>query len=190
MASVDDFIKEEETKMSWLEKVFMNYPKIYSTKELAGSTNGLSIDTEKIFHPSLFERAIAILFLIFSIIFWLTLFNLLTKNILVPVIVGGLIFVSLIIWVIIWNTFFNRKYIYTIKLNKNQIEIDKKIILWTEISDTIIMLRKAGRGRNSYLVIFTKDNQVYKYSLFKFGVSDSKLSTLIEFYKTKKECTT
>jgi hypothetical protein len=190
MILVDDFIKEEEAKMSWLEKVFMNYPKMYSTKELAGSTKGLSIDTDKIFLPSLFHRAVAIIFLIFSIVCWLILLNMLTKHILVPVTIGGLIFISLIIWIVLWNTFLNRKYIYAIKLNKNNIEIDRKIIAWTEISDTQIMLRQVGRGRSSYLVIFTKDSQVHKYSLFKFGISDKKLSTLIELYKTKNERTT
>lgn len=187
MTSVDDFIKEEESKMSWLEKVFMNYPVMYSTKELAGSTKGLSIDTEKIVHPSLFDRAISIVCLIISIAFWLILFNMLTENILVPVTIGGLIFISLVIWMLLWNTFLNRKYIYTIKLNKNHIEIDRKIIAWKEISETQIMVRQGGRGRNSYLVIFTKDNQVHKYSLFKFGISDNRLSTLMEFYKANQE---
>ncbi|MFT3679937.1 MAG: hypothetical protein QM791_06670 [Ferruginibacter sp.] len=190
MTSVDDFIKEEETKMTWLEKFFMNYPKMYSTKELAGPTKGLLIDTEKTFRPSLFDKFIATLFLIFSILCWLILFNMLTKHILVPVTTGGIIFISSIIWILIWNTFLNRKYIYTIKLNKNHIEIDKKIIPWTEIVETQIMLRQAGRGRNSYLVIFTADDLVRKYSLFKFRISDKKLSTLIELYKTKNECTT
>ena len=114
----------------------------------------------------------------------------LTKHILVPVTIGGLIFISIIIWIIIWNTLLNRKYIYSIKLNKNYIEIDRKTIPWTEIVETQIMLRQVGRGKSSYLVIFTADNQVHKYSLFKFGISDKKLSTLIELYKTKNERTT
>jgi hypothetical protein len=190
MTLVDDFIKEEEAKMNWLEKVFMNYPTMYSTKELASSTKGLSIDTDKIFHPSLLDRAIAIIFLIFSIVCWLILFNMLTRHILVPVTIGGLQFISLIIGIIVWNTFLNRKYIYTIKLNKNHLEIDRKIIAWSEIFETQIMLRQPGRGRSSYLVIFTRDNQVYKYSLFKFGISDRKLSTLIELYKARNERTT
>ncbi|WP_153799502.1 hypothetical protein [Foetidibacter luteolus] len=190
MTLVEEFIKQEETNMTWLEKVFMNYPKIYSTKELAGSTKGISIEVEKLFHPSLFDRFIATIFLIFSIVSWLILFNLLNKHILVPVTIGGLIFISIIIWIIIWNTFLNRKYIFAIKLNKNYIEIDRKIIPWTEIVDTQILLRQVGRGRSSYLVIFTSDNQVHEYSLFKFSISDKKLSTLIEFFKTKNERTT
>jgi hypothetical protein len=185
MTPLDDFIKSEESKMSWVEKAFVGYPKMYSTKELSGSTNGLTSEKQRIIYPSFFVRTIAILFLGFSIVCWFILFNLLIKNVLVPVVIGALIFVSFIIGIIVWNTFFNRTYIYSIKLSNSHLEIDKKIIPWNEISETQIMQHQIGRGRNSYLVIFAKNGQVHKYSLFKFGISDKKLSTLFEFYKAK-----
>lgn len=187
MASADNFINEEESKMTWLDKALMNYPVIYDTKELADLSGDLSADKERIVHPSRFDRAIAVLFLIFSTVAWLILFNMLTRYMLVPVTVVALLFVSLLIWINIWNTFLNRKYIYSIRFNKEYIEIDKKIIRWIDISDTRIMIRQTGRGKNSCLVIFTTDGQVHKYSLFKFAISDRELSTLIEVYKTNNK---
>lgn len=183
MTPADNFIKDEKSGMNWLEKVFMNYPEMFSTKELAGAVNAFQIEQEKTIHPSTTGRIIPVLFLFFSIGCWLILFNLFINKVLIYVTISALLFVSLIIWVIIWNTFLNRKYIYTIRLNKVHIEIDKKIIPWTDISGTYIMIRQSGRGRASHLVIFTNDERAYKYSLFAFGITDQKLSALIEFYK-------
>jgi hypothetical protein len=181
--SIHDFYESEVSKMTRLEKLFSLYPEMHDTKELAYPAKRTTVKTEKVIRPSLLHRFFSLVFLFFSLGFFAILLNMLAEKILIPVTLFGIVFVGAIIGILIWNSFLNRNYNYKIKLTKDYIEIDKNIIPWSEISETEILRRKLGRGRNSYLVIFCKNGQVHKHSLFNFDISDEKLSKLIETYK-------
>jgi len=100
------------------------------------------------------------------------------------------LFISFILYLLVWNSFFSRRYIYQIRLNNEYIKAQGKKIYWKDVSETFIMNKKEGRFNNSYLVIIKKDSAIEKLNLFKFGISDRKLASLVEAYKTKDEHTT
>jgi hypothetical protein len=186
MTPIDDFIKTEESKMSWLDKLIRNYPKIRPTKSIACSLTNFKLENEKIIRPSNWERFISIIILFFLGIVWLGLVKmLLDYKFPFGVFLFGFLLVTFMIFMLIRNSFFNKRYNYNITINKEAIAVDRQKIYWTEIADTYIMNRQEGRSTNYYLIISKKDKTIEKLDLLNIGISDRKLSTIIEYYKTK-----
>jgi hypothetical protein len=80
--------------------------------------------------------------------------------------------------------------IFRINLNNLGIAIKRKIFTWNLIQDTFIYRKPhrmawTGRMHARYLVIVTKDNKFHKLNLYLFEISDEKLSTYIEYFKTR-----
>jgi hypothetical protein len=103
------------------------------------------------------------------------------------VILFGFLFVTFLIYLLLKNSFFNKKYIYTITVDNEGLSIDSAKFYWTDIAETCILSRQKERRSNYYLLIFKKDTTVAKFDLFKFGLSDRKLSTIIEYYRNGHE---
>ena len=186
MTLIDDFIKTEESKMSWLDKLVRNYPKVRPTKSITYSLTGFKLDKEKIIRPSIWNRFIATIVLFFLSMVWFGLFTSLLdyKFPFVPFLFAFL-FVTFIIFLLLRNSFFNKKYNYKLTISKDAIAIDKHKIFWIDIDDTYIMNRQEGRRTNYYLIISKKDKTIQKLDLFNIGITDRKLATIIEYYKAQ-----
>jgi hypothetical protein len=184
MPIVDDFIKAEEQKMTWFDRLVQNYPKVETTKLIARSTKSGKYKEATVIRPSLTDKTIAAVIILFLSLFWLGFLKLLLGNttlffsFFLP-----LLFITFIICIVIYNSFFNKKYIYTLILNKDSISVDHRPIKWSEIVETCIMNVQEGRTTNFYLILFKKDKTMEKLNLYKFGISDVKLSAMIEYYK-------
>lgn len=186
MALIDDFIKTEESKMSWLDKLVRNYPVFRPTKSIAYSLKNLKLDDEKIIKPSISNRFIATIILCFLSIVWIGLFKILWGfKFPFAILLFSFLFVTLIIFLLLRNSFFYKKYNYNLTINKEAIAIDKRKIYWIDIADTFIMNKQEGRRTNYYLIISKKDKTIEKIDLFNIGVTDRKLSTIIEYYKAQ-----
>jgi hypothetical protein len=183
MTTISDFIEKEKRKMSWLDKAVMNYPTIHKTSFLSSP---LAQSTpEVVIRPSILNKLITIPFILFGGAFYIPLVNIMVNQklpILIPLI--GILFLSFILYLLIWHSFLNPNYIYRFRINREYIEASGKKHYWTEISETCIMTKMEGRNSNSYLVIFKKEGSVEKSNLFKFRISRKKLAGIIEFYKT------
>lgn len=189
MISVKDFLEAEKSKMSWLDKVVMNYPQVYQTSFLSPPIK--QHKSEIVIRPSLFTKLIAVSFLLFALVFYIPLFNVLRSRTLpIPVPVTGILFISFILYLLIWHSFLNPKYIYHIRLSSQCIEARKNKFYWNEIAETCILTRMEGRFSNSYLVLLMRDGRIEKMDLFKFSISNKRLSGIVEFFKEQNEFTT
>jgi hypothetical protein len=182
-------IDNEESKMTWFDKLVMNYPKVQPTKSLTDSFQNLQFGTKTVIRPSIWDKAVAIIFSLFAGLFWIVLLRMLMEyRSPFLVILFGFLFVTFLIYLLLKNSFFNKKYIYTITVDEEGLSIDSTKFCWTGIAETCILSRQEGRRVNHYLLIFKKDTTVAKFDLFKFGLSDRKVSTIIEYYRAKNEC--
>lgn len=189
MISVKDFIETEKSKMSWLDKVVMNYPQVYQTSFLSPPIK--QNQSEILIRPSLFAKLMAVPFLLFALVFYIPLFSILRNGTLPALIpVTGILFISFILYWLTWHSFLNPKYIYHIRLTSQYIETRKRKFYWNEITETCILTRMEGRFSNSYLVLLMRDGRVEKMNLFKFRISDERLAGIVEFFKGQNERTT
>src|ERR687888_4036 len=122
MALIDDFIKNEELKMTWLDKLIMNYPRVRPTKSIAESLQNVQLDKEKVIKPSIWDKTVSIIFFLFASLFWVGLLKMLLED-RFPflVILFGFLFVTFLIYLLLKNSFFNKKYIYTITIDNEGI---------------------------------------------------------------------
>jgi len=188
MSSISDFIASENAKMSKWDKFFQNYPDVYTTSSINDSIKVTKPET--IVKPSILGKLVALLFTFLVLLFYIPIGGMVVNK--TPIIFPALafLFISFILYLLVWNSFFSRRYIYQIRLNNEYIKAQGKKIYWKDVSETFIMNKKEGRFNNSYLVIIKKDSAIEKLNLFKFGISDRKLASLVEAYKTKDEHTT
>ena len=174
--------------MNWFDRMVLNYPKVRATKTIAASLTNLKLDNEKIIRPSIWDRFISIIILFFLSIIWIGVLKmLLDYKFPFAVFLFGFLLVTFLISIVLRNSFFIKKYNYNIIVNKEGIAIDSHRIYWTDIADTFIMNRQEGRRTNYYLIIAKKDNSIEKLDLFNIGITDRKLSTIIEYYKLKAD---
>lgn len=188
MTLLEDFIKKEEQKMTWFDKLTMNYPIIRPTNIIAFNYPNIKPHKQIVIKPSIIDRLIAIPFFLFGLFFWAILLKM-TLEFRFPfvVIFLGLLFVTFLLYLLIRSLFINKKYIYKITLDVYGIKIDFDRIDWTDISEICIMTKQDGRSINSWLLIFLNNNTIKELNLLRFRISDKKLSAYIEFYRAKKE---
>ena len=185
MALIDDFLDQERRKGNYLVRLLRDEPKAFSTQSLASGRDP-SLGTQKIIRPSVLSKLIAAGLLLYASFFWMVLFEMLFKDtVLTPVTAAGLLFVSFLIFLIVKRSFFNRKYLYKILLTKNYIQIGEMKISWKEIEDTFIINEWSGKAANSSLLLFKKDGSIKRSDLSRFSISNEKLATIIEYYKSK-----
>lgn len=167
-----------------VRKVIRNYPHVQKTSFIGEPFK--QIQPETTIKPSVFQKLVILPLFLFALLFYIPLFNsFLNKKLPILIPTLGILFLSLIIYLLIWHSFFNPKYIYRIVLNKDYIRIRDKKFYWQEIAETCIMTRQERRTGNSYLVILKKDSTVEKFDLFKFAITNKKLASIIESYKKK-----
>ena len=188
MTFLEDFIKKEEQKMTWFDKLTMNCPIIRPTNIIACNYPNIKARKQIVIKPSIVDRLVAIPFFLFGLFFWTILLKM-TLEFQFPfvVIFLGLLFVTFLLYLLIRSLFFNKKYIYKITLDVYGIKIDFDRIDWTDISEICIMNKQGGRSTNSWLLIFLNNNTIKELNLLRFRISDKKLSAYIEFYRAKKE---
>jgi hypothetical protein len=144
------------------------------------------LDKEKIIRPSRLRQTFGIILLLLPAYVWLWILKLLLEYTFpFLVLLFGFFMVSFMIYLILRDSFLNKEYIYTIRINSDAISIRNRKFYWADIDETCIMNRYEGRGKgdNSYLLIFRKDGIAEKFDLYKFSISDAKLSGIIEYYK-------
>lgn len=188
METIDDFIRSEELKMTWLDKAFMNYPEVRLTSILASLCPNSSFKEETVIKPSLLNKFIAIIIVPFLALVWIGLLNMLLQyKFPFAIVLFGFLLVTFIIFLLLKDSFFNRKLVYTIILTDSYISICNRKFSWANVSETAILTRREGKRRNSYLIVITNNNAIEQFDLYSFGISDKKLSAHIEYYKTKNK---
>lgn len=186
MSDIHDFIRGEEQKMTWLDKVVMNYPKARATSFISHPLQDNALPDQTVITPSTWDRAISIVISLFLAIVWIGLLRaLLEYKFPFAIFLFGFLLVTFMIYLLIRNSFFNKKYIYRLLFDKKGITIDHRRISWSDIEDTYIMNRQEGKRTNYYLLVFKKDKTIDKLDLFRMGTYDRKLATIIEYYKQK-----
>lgn len=182
MDIIEQFINREKAKLNWFEKLF-RYPKFYFTKEVEISKE----DYEKLksnysTKPSLLTRILASIFILFGLYGWFLFLLLTILNELFPVSLFLLIFASL------WIAFIFRYFIFPPKLimDYEGIYTKKFSLIWETISEAAIMIKGSGRRKTSTLVLFTKDNKIYKFKLYNLGNSCEEIIKLLELYRKKR----
>lgn len=188
MAVIDDFIKSEESKMSWGDKLFMFYPKVRSTPKLTDTFQHLRLGKEKIIKPATRARIGFIIFLVFSGMF---VFGVIKPLLVTRVSIGhflgnlsGMAIVGLLLILVVRNPLTNKKYNFIITVDYEGISIDDNKFYWIAIDEMYIMSRHEGKRTNYYLLIVKKDATIEKFDLYAFGISSRELSTIIEYYRT------
>jgi len=182
MGDIENYIKTEEQKMTWLDKLVKNYPEARNTNSIAHTfKSNFSFLDQTTIRPSFWNRMISIIIVLFMGFIWIGLLNMVLAY-KFPFVVNlfCLVLMTFLIFLVIRNSFFNKKYNYTLTIDKNGISVDKRQILWSDVADTFIMNRQEGKGTNYYLLILKTD----KLDL-KMGTSVGKLAAIIEHHKQK-----
>ena len=78
---------------------------------------------------------------------------------------------------------------FNISVSREKINIKQREFDWNCIHETLIMRKYNGRHTHRYFVIIETDGTVHKYDLSNFGISDKKLSAIIEHFKERKRHT-
>lgn len=140
---IDDFVKSEEAKMTRLDKLFWNYPKVSTTGAMAGSFQHMQLGRETIIKPSVWNRFPALFFLFIAGIIWIGLLGMLLES--RSPFAFLLLFFALLTYLIYYLlniSFFSRRDIYTIIINSEGINIDYKLFAWTDIVESCILTKK------------------------------------------------
>jgi len=186
MSIVQEFIADQEAKMSKMDKFLLYYPKIRKTNSWEPLHNKTDWKKEMVFKPSWLKKMIMLPFLIVLMLFAKSLTSALSNKLLpIVVYVFLLLFVFCFIGLIIWFGFIKPNYFYKIIINNEYIECGEQTFLWKNVEETCILTRGGGKQQNKYLVIFKKDKTVFEFDLYKFILLDWKLATTIEHYKAQ-----
>src|SRR5690349_8141425 len=154
MTSIDDFIKNEERKMTWVDKITRNYPRIRQTSSIALPASNKSLPGKTVIKPAVPDKVISTIILIFLALIWVGLLRLvLTIQFPFVVVLLSFLFISFLILLVANNAFFNKKYIYTLMVDSGGINIDDRKIPWSSVKNTFIMNRQEGKTTNYYLLI-------------------------------------
>jgi len=185
MPLIDDFIKEEEHKMSWLDMLVGNYPKVRSTPELTDTFQHLRLGNEKVISPPLWQKVVTIHLLLLTGGLWgVSFYELFVSHMSLFSLLFSLALDSLLIFIVVSKSFLNKRLNYIITVNYEGISIKDCTFYWTVIDELYIMSKLEGRNRNNYLVIVKKDAAIEKFNLYLFGISSRNFSTIIEYYRT------
>ncbi|MDH7462470.1 hypothetical protein QEG73_14315 [Chitinophagaceae bacterium 26-R-25] len=179
MTSINDFIKQEEQKMTRLDKWTGNYPKVASTITYATALIQ-TFPEQAVIKPSWWSKVFTTFWGLFIALIWMLM--VITSGPFFPDILSVLLPTALFC-VVVYTSFFDKRNVYILKIDKTCIFIDDRKIAWSEIDGTYIMSKKEGKYMNYYLIIFRTDRTVEKLNLSKMATSQSKLSTLVEHYK-------
>lgn len=185
MADINDFIREEESRMTGLQRFFGIRPSVTPTQKLA--TKAVKIKppgNEVVIKQSRAPKVIAILFICF---FGFTGFRALNSD---PRFTASLwvnaaaacLFLG-ISYVVIYFVILDKRRQYNIVINNGTLTIENIIYQWADIMGTYIMKRKEGKVDKYYLVLNTRTQGFKKYNLSKYNISTGRLSTYIEHFK-------
>jgi hypothetical protein len=183
MDIVEDLIKNETENQGKWDQFFTGRPVFYFAKDFEFSPKSNQLKPTVTIKPSVLQRLLVLPFLAAAIFFWLILLSLVLRNILLSIALCFLLLLSLLIVFVIWSTFINPKYSYKISIDKEKISIHKLTLKWELILEVIVMVKGVGRNKVSTLVVFTDDNNVYRFPLRNLGISEHQLLTKIEVYR-------
>lgn len=181
----DDFIQDEKDKMNWFDKLVKNYPNVKKTSAFGITQSYVPKEEKTVLRPAMIFKFAAMLMLAFITPFMLATYGLLQDKdqFRQGIMLFFFLIFATVFFVIIRNAFFNKKYHYTITVDRTGISINNEHFFWRDISDTAIMYKQEGKRRIKYLVILSRYGEVKTTSLKAFWISDEKLSTIIEHYK-------
>jgi hypothetical protein len=186
--NIEAFIEAETGKMSWLDRLFRNYPDIKSTKAIdtglfkRKNKDGIFIKTSK------WKRVVLIAFLLYALWFWAIFLHLLfSKKDMFAILIFFFLAINVIIGFILWHGFINSKLNYRLKISNDGISTKKQLYLWREIEATYILSRVEGRYSNFYLLIFLKCQQEpVRFNFERFSISKHKLASIVESYQSNQ----
>ena len=185
--TIEDIIQAEQQKMSWLDRLLMNYPTLKPTYIIAHSLRD-PLPSQTTIKPSLWDKIVSIYILFFLVISWVGFLKaVLSYTFPYVIFLVGFFFIPFIIFLIVKHGFFNKKYIYYLTIDKEGISVDDRIIRWADIADTFIMNRQKGKATNYFLIILKKNETFEELDLFRMGVSHRKLASIVEYYKQHRK---
>jgi len=185
MRTINDFMQAEEAKMTWWDRTLNNYPKVSTTQALALRASKVNTSVPVTITQSLSQKIIVFVIIFILGLFWVRLLAMLIRG-MFPwlVILAGFLFISMLIYLVSFYTFLNKKTVYNIQLTISGLSAGDVSYCWEDIIETYIMSRWEGKRTNNYLLLHTKQDGFKKFNLVNFNVSSYKLSALIQHYKT------
>lgn len=184
MADINDFIREEESRMTGLQRFFGIRPSVITTQKSATKAGKIKPGNEVVIKQSRAPKVIAILFICF---FGFTGFRALNSdprfNVSLWVNAAAACLFLAVSYVVIYFVILDKRRQYNIIINNSTLTIENTIYQWADIMGTYIMKRKEGKVDKYYLVLNTRTQGFKKYSLSKYNVSTGRLSTFIEYFK-------
>jgi hypothetical protein len=183
MDVVENFKRAELAKMTWLDKLFRNYPVFLCTKDITRALKHKDIDEAFVVKPSIRTRFVALLFIFFGLFGWFAVFLVVLEKTLLPISIFFLLLVTAWVGYLVWTFFLNPKLSYRISMDKEKIIAGKQTFHWTDVSDYMLMLKQSGKTRQEKLVLFIDNREVYVYNLSHLNKSGEEIMKRIEFYK-------
>lgn len=186
LSNIDAFIEKERSKMSWWDKLTRNYPKVRNTRSLSGPA--FDMGQEKVIHPSIFERVLGVAFALGCAVLWFFVLKMLVEG-RGPwgMILFVLVYISILIFLALRRSFFQKRYNYIIRVSPAGIAVDDTQFLWSEIAETCILTKGEGQLWNNYLIIFKNDGGIVKLDMRILSVGSIKMATIIEYFKKQAE---
>lgn len=177
----EEYILIEKERMNFLERLFGNSPVVYSTAILRSQMETKPFGEETEITPNWTKKIVpAIIFGLQSFMAMIFLL-MIVQDILVPVVLLLSTLLGFMIF-IVGRILIGKKYNYHITVNCQFLKIGKQQLEWNEISETLIQ-EINGRTISYDLVVLTKSDKIFRYSLLNFSIPNDKLSRIIEYYK-------
>ena len=183
---INDFLEKERKRGPRILRIFPLQQNFESTSSLSEDLPHKKQKDIIVIKPSLLKRIFITPVILFELWFAYQFIRGMSEG-RFPLIffILSSLFLLLLIFISIYFPFINRKMNYKIIIDGNGLIIAGKYFDWDTIQGTFIYTIPARRGYNSNLIIVTNDNTFYKFDLFNFGISDSKLSSYIEYFKSQ-----
>ena len=186
LSNIEGFIEKERAKMNWWDKLTRNYPEVRNTDSL--SEPGSEMGQEKVIRPSVFERVLGMVCALGFAVLWSIFLKMLVEG-QGPwgMILFGLVYISILIFLVLRRFFFQKRYNYIIRVSPTGIAVDDTQFLWSEIAETCILTKGEGQLWNNYLIIFKNNGDIVKLDMRMLSVGSIKMATIIEYFKDQAE---
>ncbi len=172
----------EKEKMNFLEKLFGNTPNIHRTSELKSFFSKIKTEKETVIGTSMRKKILPFIILVFLLFMAIMFIVLIIENKIVPVVLLLSTLLSFFLYKTI-ESLFGKIYNYKIQLSSQSLCIDKHQWNWDQISETLIQEMNGNKNVSYNLVILTKSDEVFRFSLLLFSIPVADLCQLIESYK-------
>ena len=180
---IENFLVNERDPLDYNDLRFE--PQFDLTRNLAIDSTKYISNTEVTIKPNLFIKGLKIILmcLLLCVLIYMLIFS---GKLIEYVLISGALLAMIFH---LFRIFKSNELNFNISLSREKLNINQREFDWNCIHETLIMRKYNGRHTHRYFVIIETDGTGYKYDLSNFGISDKKLSAIIEHYKEGKRRT-